>query len=93
MDWSSFAAGRPDGDDAGDPEVHSDDPLDELIARRVADRFLRDPQIRSGHVLVAVQNRVVILKGRVDSDDARSAAGRQAWATPGVYDVCNRLLT
>ena len=92
MDFSAFAAGLPDPD-PDDPEIYSDDPLDELIARRVADRFLRDPEIRSGHVLVAVQNRVVILKGRVDSDDARAAASKQAWSTPGVYDVCNRLLT
>lgn len=92
MDWSSFAAGLPDpGPD--EPEIFSEDPFDELIARRVADRFLRAPEIRSGHVVVAVQNRVVILKGRVDSDLARAAAGKQAWSTPGVHDVCNRLLT
>ena len=71
---------------------YSEDPVDEMIARRVADRFRHEPEIRSGHVVVAVQNRVVILRGRVDSPEARAAAGRQAWATPGVYDVCNRLL-
>lgn len=67
------------------------DPLDELLARRVAERFVQDPEIRSGHVVIAVQNRVAILQGRLDSPQARDAAGRQAWATPGIFDVCNRL--
>ncbi len=67
------------------------DAMDELLARMVADRFVLDPAIGSGHVVVAVQNRVVILQGRLRTDAAREAAGRQAWATPGVFDVCNRL--
>lgn len=67
--------------------------LDEIIAREVADRFIEDPAIGSGQVVVEVQNRVVILKGWIDSAAARAAAGRQAWATPGVYDVSNRLTT
>ncbi|MCA2219035.1 BON domain-containing protein [Jidongwangia harbinensis] len=68
------------------------DPVDEMLARRVAHRFLADPAIGSGHVVVAVQNRVVILEGRLDSRRARDAAGQQAWAIPGVFDVSNRLL-
>jgi osmotically-inducible protein OsmY len=76
-------------------ELHGEDalgdPVDEMLARRVADRFLGDPVIRSGHVVVAVQNRVVVLEGRIDSRRARDAAGQHAWATPGVFDVSNRL--
>jgi osmotically-inducible protein OsmY len=68
------------------------DPVDAMLARRVAHRFLADPAIGSGHVVVAVQNRVVILEGRLNSRRARDAAGQQAWATPGVFDVSNRLL-
>jgi osmotically-inducible protein OsmY len=67
------------------------DLLDEILARRVADQLLEDPQIRNGRVVVAVQNRVVILEGRMDSCEACEAAGRQAWATSGVHDVLNRL--
>ncbi|GGL09330.1 BON domain-containing protein [Mangrovihabitans endophyticus] len=69
-----------------------DNPVDELLARRVADRFVDDPELRGGHVTISVQNRVVILKGRVGSPELRAAAARQAWAIPGVFDVCNRLL-
>lgn len=78
-------------DDADADRVYTDE-ADELLARRVADRFVNDPDLRSGHVVITVQNRVVILKGRVDSPVAKDAASRQAWATPGVFDVCNRLL-
>jgi osmotically-inducible protein OsmY len=75
----------PAGPDPGDP-------LDEVLARMVADRFVLDPAMGSGHVVVAVQNRVVILEGRLRSAAAREAASRLAWETPGVFDVCNRLV-
>ena len=42
-------------------------------------------------MIVTVQNGVVILEGYADTTRTRSAAGRRAWATPGVYDVCNLL--
>jgi osmotically-inducible protein OsmY len=34
----------------------------------------------------------VILEGRLRSAAAREAASRLAWETPGVFDVCNRLV-
>jgi osmotically-inducible protein OsmY len=83
-DWSTYSQGLHRQNAFGDP-------VDEMLARRVADRFLGDPVIRSGHVVVAVQNRVVILEGRIDSQRARDAAGQHAWETPGVFDVSNRL--
>jgi osmotically-inducible protein OsmY len=67
--------------------VHPDDDL----ARRVAARLVDDPQVTDGEVRVSVQNRVVILRGHVPTPEARMAAGRRAWSTPGVFDVCNRL--
>jgi osmotically-inducible protein OsmY len=67
--------------------------MDDVIARWVADRILDDPAILSGHLVVDVQNGVVILEGRMDSAEACAAASRQAWATAGVRDVSNRLIT
>ncbi len=64
-----------------------------MIARRVADRILDDPAILSGHLVVDVQNGVVILEGRMASAEACAAASRHAWATAGVRDVSNRLTT
>lgn len=65
--------------------------VDDAIARRVADRIISDPAIHSGHLVVDVQNGVVILQGRMDSEEACTAVSRQAWATAGVRDVANRL--
>ena len=67
--------------------------VDERLARQVADRVIAEPAVRAGQLEITVQNRVVILAGRIDSAEAKHAAGRQAWSTPGVYDVCNLLVT
>jgi osmotically-inducible protein OsmY len=61
------------------------------LARMVGERLLGEPEITGGYVRVSVQNRVVILEGRVPSAEAKAAASRQAWLTPGVFDVSNRL--
>jgi len=66
--------------------------FDELLVDRVADRLVADTEIHGRHVQVSVQNGVVILEGSVDSVDVKDAAGRCAWATPGVNDVCNMLV-
>lgn len=62
-----------------------------FLARLIVDELVRDPQVRAGHVVVTVQNGVVILAGQVDDPGTRTAAVRRAWAVPGVFDVCNRL--
>ncbi|MCM4078895.1 BON domain-containing protein [Actinoplanes sp. TRM88002] len=67
--------------------------MDETVAHRVAERILDDPAILSGHLVIDVQNGVVILEGRMDCVEACAAASRQAWATAGVRDVSNRLTT
>jgi osmotically-inducible protein OsmY len=68
------------------------DEIDDVLVEEVAGRFLTDTDIRGRHVQVSVQNCVVILQGSVESEAAKEAAGRQAWATPGVFDVCNMLV-
>jgi osmotically-inducible protein OsmY len=64
---------------------------DAELAQLVAERFVGDPELTRGHVRITVQNRVVILQGYVYTPEARLAAARLAWSTPGVFDVCNRL--
>jgi osmotically-inducible protein OsmY len=75
-------------DDADASDVGT---VDAALARRVAERLLRPPLLDSGHLVVDVQNGVVILAGRLDSQDACDAASERVWATPGVRDVLNRL--
>jgi hypothetical protein len=64
---------------------------EEFLTNLIAEEMIRDPDVRAGRMVVMVQNGVVILQGYVDTDDTRSAAVRRAWATPGVFDVCNML--
>ena len=65
---------------------------DEVLVDLVADRLVADVQVRGRNLRVTVQNCVVILEGSVESAEAKAAAGRQAWATPGITDVCNMLV-
>jgi osmotically-inducible protein OsmY len=84
----------PDPDDQGMPREIDDflvDEVDAALVDRVAERLVSGGEIRGRLVRVMVQNSVVILDGTVDSADIKAAAGRLAWATPGVFDVCNML--
>lgn len=83
--WEGRANPRDDGDGR---EVGT---VDIALARRVAEGLLRPPLLDSGHLGVDVQNGVVILAGRLDSQDACDAASERVWETPGVRDVVNRL--
>jgi osmotically-inducible protein OsmY len=68
------------------------DEVDAALVDRVAERLIAEAEIRGRLVRVIVQNSVVILEGSVDSAAVKAAAGRLAWATPGVFDVCNMLV-
>ena len=65
--------------------------VDQRLARMVTQRLHNDPWTCLRLVKVQVQNRVVILEGRLDSARARWAAVEHAWQTPGVFDVCDVL--
>ena len=69
------------------------DEVDQALVDRVAERLVAETEIRGRLVRVMVQNGVVILEGSVDTADVKAAAGRLAWATPGVFDVCNMLIS
>jgi hypothetical protein len=64
---------------------------DEWLAQEVADALRRDPLVRGTYLEIIVQNRVVVLRGKMDSLEAREAAGRRIWTLPGVADVSNQL--
>jgi hypothetical protein len=68
------------------------DEVDAALVDRVAERLVAESEIRGRLVRVTVQNSVVILEGSVESADVKCAAGRLAWMTPGVVDVCNMLV-
>ncbi|MBM0276859.1 BON domain-containing protein [Micromonospora tarensis] len=76
-------------DDASDqPEPdHEDLRIEALVAQRLSS----DWTTRSQQIVVAVQNRVVILLGLVSDTNARQVAGELTWDVPGVFDVCNTL--
>lgn len=87
-------SGDADGTARGRRDWVADEVVDaeDFLAGLVADEMILDPAIGSGQMVVMVQNGVVILQGHVDTPDTRSAAVRRAWATPGVFDVCNMLV-
>ncbi len=89
-EWSAF-----DSDDRAEDRRDwvADEVADaeDFLADLIAEEMIADPDIRAGRMLVTVQNGVAILQGQVDTDGTRSAAARRAWATPGVFDVCNML--
>jgi osmotically-inducible protein OsmY len=65
--------------------------FDRAVERRTAEALRDDPQFRGRRLEVAVQNRVVILRGEVDTCASRDCAARVAWTVHGVFDVCNQL--
>ncbi|AGL16280.1 BON domain-containing protein [Actinoplanes sp. N902-109] len=82
----------PDDGFRDDPHRH-DTGLDDTLVELVADRLTAEVYVFGREMHVSVQNGVVILEGGVATPEMRAAAGRQAWATPGVRDVCNMLVS
>ncbi|MFC0005538.1 BON domain-containing protein [Micromonospora siamensis] len=77
----------------GQPSLFDDGPaaIDTRLACRVVEQMQRDPLLRRERICVEVQNRVVIMEGRVGSVDVLAVARLLAWAVPGVHDVNVRL--
>lgn len=61
--------------------------IEALVAQRLSIHW----RTRRQQISVMVQNRVVILSGLVQHEQARQAAADLAWDVPGVHDVCNTL--
>lgn len=64
---------------------------DEDLAVRVAARLRADLSPVGHHIVVEVQNRVVILEGGVPDPAMRAQVHQIVWRIPGVADVSNRL--
>lgn len=65
--------------------------VDQRLAVRLAEQLRLDERTSQQHITVAVQNRVAILSGWVDSDEAVDIATGHAWRLAGIIDVCNVL--
>lgn len=52
----------------------------------------KDPIVNPKQFQLTVEDRIVTLEGRVNSDIEREAAERDCWFTPGVLDVDNKLM-
>jgi osmotically-inducible protein OsmY len=47
--------------------------------------------VRGSYLEIIVQNRVVVLRGVMNSAEAREAASARIWTLSGVADVSNQL--
>ena len=64
---------------------------DKNISTKVANKFLRDPEIDRYRIDIDTINGIVTLRGHVDSDDEREEAERLARRITGVVRVENKL--
>jgi hyperosmotically inducible protein len=73
--------------------LHPDpDPLnDELLAEAVILMLDKDPLVDRTEILVLVKDGRVDLSGTVAGEDARDAAGNDAWIVTDVRDVVNQI--
>lgn len=72
-----------------DPDRHDSEDL--RVEGLVAQRLSIDWTTRRQQISVSVQNRVVILGGLVNDEQARQVAAELAWDVPGVHDICNTI--
>jgi osmotically-inducible protein OsmY len=92
---SHFSSGSfPDGfSGAGSsPPPSSPLPTDIELVHRVAARLSALVVHPGAHIVVQVQNQVVILEGVVPTAGQRSLLHQNVWETRGVVDVCNELI-
>ena len=85
-------APRLDVRDSGSMSNTAADPMsDRAITARVQARFLADEMVRGESINVETKDRVVTLKGTVNSKEAFEQAVRAAEAVDGVKSVINEL--
>jgi hypothetical protein len=89
--WPDNDGWLPQGHGTGDWVADEVLAAENFLSHLVADEMNQDPELSGGQMVVTVQNGVVILEGYADTSETREAAVRRAWATPGVFDVCNML--
>ncbi|GIF01233.1 BON domain-containing protein [Paractinoplanes rishiriensis] len=88
-----FSFPFPDGASAWQPPItHPTESVpDDALAVEVAERLAEELFLNGQHIIVEVQQSVVILEGNVQSEHVRRRAHEIVWGTAGVFDVCNRL--
>ena len=64
---------------------------DSYITTKVKSELVGDFGKRAGHIHVKTKDGVVALTGRVESEDAKDRAERDAKKIDGVVDVINKL--
>lgn len=64
---------------------------DSYITTKVKSELVGDFGKRAGHIHVKTKDGVVALTGRVDSEDAKDRAEKDAKRIDGVQDVINKL--
>jgi len=64
---------------------------DAHIHQAVIDRLINEPKLDTTGILVEVQEGVVLLKGKADTEEEKKLAEEIAAATPGVSKVENHL--
>jgi osmotically-inducible protein OsmY len=67
-------------------------PPDDRISDQVRMKLATDPDVKGGALDVAVQDGVVTIKGRVDTDKGKQKATKLAKKVKGVKDVDNELV-
>ncbi|HEX4773680.1 MAG TPA: BON domain-containing protein [Bryobacteraceae bacterium] len=65
---------------------------DNKIQDQVRIKLTQDQDVKGGALDVLVKDGVVTLKGRVDTDHAKTRAGKLAKKVKGVKDVDNELI-
>ncbi|HBG82066.1 TPA: transporter [candidate division CPR2 bacterium] len=69
------------------PDILDDEEVDTLVR----DILFWDSWVDSGKVDIIVKEGIVTLKGTVQNQLEKRAAGDDAWDTPGVRDVMNEI--
>jgi len=70
-----------------EPGIFADPELKTLLVQRLNE----NPLTMEERIKVVVKRSAVILSGSISTRIAKRAAGDDAWDTPGVADVSNRL--
>jgi osmotically-inducible protein OsmY len=66
-------------------------PDDVTLTNRVESEIFRDPRVPKGHININVEDRVVVLRGKIDSSEQVDALEKKVHDIPGVFDVRNML--
>jgi osmotically-inducible protein OsmY len=73
------------------PQQKKEELTDDILYDRVIRRLANDPDLKTTSIEVIVQDRVVTLKGWIDSEKLRQRTEQVTRKTPGVRKVVNEI--